>query len=199
MTNAVTDIDLNELYVAIENDIKAAFPQFRTVEFYREDRKELPKPACLLELTEMEVSVEDDPGTEQLCVLATFEASLVIDAIRTPQSQRQIRVIAAALAAWLRKRRWKKPGATPGTPGSVYPTGEALVIGAYQDDFRIMGGQRDQDLPQYDVWRVEWQQRIHLGHGIFTNETFPPPEVWVGQAPEIGTGNEDDYDKVWPQ
>lgn len=194
MTNAITNIDLDVLHDAIVADIKAAFPQFATVEFYDENRKELPKPACLLELVEMDTIRDEDPGTEQLCVMATFEAQLVID-FRTPKAKRAISFLAAGLAAWLRMRRWTNySGTTP-----KLPTGEALVIGAYRDDFRAIGMQRSQDLEQYEVWRVEWQQRIHLGNTIWTDEGATPSEVFTGWSPDIGLGNEDKYTQVVPE
>lgn len=192
--NANTDIDLAVLHDAIVADIKAQFPQLVTVEFYREDRKDLPKPACLLELSELEAIPEDDPGTEQLAVMAKFEAELVIT-FRTPQAKQSIRVLAAAFSAWLRMRRWTNPA----DPTKKLPTGEAQVIGAYQDDFAVMGRQRDQELPQFEIWRVEWQQRIHLGNTIWTDEGSTPSQVFVSSPPDIGTGNEGKYDQVYPE
>lgn len=191
--NANTNVDLAALHAAIVADIQAQFPALVTVEFYREDRKDLPKPACLLELTELESLPEDDPGTEQLAVMAKFEAELVIS-FRTPQAKQSIRLLAASLAAWLRLRRWNDQA----NPGKKLPTGAALVIGAYQDDFAVMGGQRDQAIEQFEVWRVEWQQIIHLGATVWTDEGTTPSIVYMGQAPEVGTGNEGDYVQVSP-
>lgn len=174
--NANTDIDLGVLHAAIVADIQAKFPQLVTVEFYREDRQTLPKPACLLELTELEAIPDDDPGTEQLAVMAKFEAELVIgwrdvDGVRAKQS---IRLLAAAFSAWLRMRRWTNPADTT----KKLPTGEAQVIGAYRDDYSIMGRQRAEGLDQFEIWRVEWQQRIHLGNTIWTDEGTTPSDVY---------------------
>lgn len=194
MANANTNIDLAVLHDQIVADIKAQFPQLQTVEFYREDRKSVPLPACLLELTEMEALPDDDPGTEQLCVMASFEAELIVS-FRTPQAKQSIRLLAAALSAWLRMRRWSNPD----DPTKKLPTGEALVVGAYQDDYRVMNAQRDQDLPQFEVWRVEWQQRINLGESVWTDEGVTPSIVFAGISPEIGFGHEDDYTQVFPR
>lgn len=193
MTNAITNIDLAVLHTAIVTDIKAAFPGLVTVEFYREDRKELPKPACLLEMTEMEALPDDDPGTEQQAVMAKFEAELIIG-FRTPQAKLKVRLLAASLAAWLRKRKWTNP--TLETP--ALPTGAAEVIGAYPDDFIIMGRQQDNGLDQYEVWRVEWQQIIHLGETVWTNDGTTPTTPLFSWAPEIGPGNEEDYEEALP-
>lgn len=192
--NANTEVDMATLHDAIVADIKAAFPALVTVEFYREDRKELPKPACLLELTELEALPDDDPGTEQLAVMAKFEAELVIG-FTTPQAKQSIRLLAAALSAWLRKRRWTNySGSTP-----KLPAGECQVIGAYQDDFTVLGRDNDKGLPQYEVWRVEWQQIVHLGKTVWTDEGVVPSQVFLGQAPAVGTGKEDEYTQVYPQ
>lgn len=171
--NANTNIDLAVLHSAIVADIKAQFPQLVTVEFYLEDRKELPKPACLLELTELEALPDEDPGTEQLAVMAKFEAQLVIT-FRETQAKQSIRLLAAAFAAWLRMRKWTNPN----NPDKKLPTGAAQVIGAYPDDFAVMGRQRDQELGQFEIWRVEWQQIIHLGETAWTDEGVTPSDVY---------------------
>ncbi len=177
--NANTNIDLSVVHDAIVADIKAAFPNLQTVEFYREDRKSLVTPACLLELTELEADPDNDPGTEQLAVLAKFEAELVIgfrpQAGSMAKAKLSIRMLAAALEAWLRMRRWTNPA----DPAKKLPTGEAMVIGAYQDDFSVMGRRQDQDLSQFEVWRVEWQQRLHLGETVWTDEGVTPGRVFV--------------------
>lgn len=175
--NANTEVDLGVLHDAIVADIKAEFPSLVTVEFYREDRKDLPKPACLLELSELEALPDDDPGTEQLAVMAKFEAELVIG-FRTPKAKQSIRLLAAALAAWLRKRKWTNYSGT----SPKLPTGAAEVIGAYQDDFNMMGRDGDKGLEQYEVWRVEWQQIIHLGKTVWTDEGVVPSDVFVRES-----------------
>lgn len=190
--NANTEVDLATLHEAIVADIKAQFPQLVTVEFYREDRKDLPKPACLLELSELEALEDEDPGTEQLAVLAKFEAELIIG-FRTPQAKQSIRLLAAALAAWLRKRRWTNySGTTP-----KLPTGPCQVIGAYQDDFNIIGRSHDNGLEQFEVWRVEWQQIIHLGKTVWTDEGVVPANVFV--QPHLRGNPGDGYDQVVPE
>lgn len=194
MANANTEVDLGVLHSAIVADIAAQFPQLVTVEFYRDDRKSLPVPACLLELTELEAMPDEDPGTEQLAVMAKFEAELIIgfrevDGVRAKQS---IRVLAAALSAWMRKRRWTNPA----DPTKKLPTGAVEVIGAYQDDFSVMGRQRDQDLPQFEVWRVEWQQIIHLGNTVWTDEGTQPTDVYVQE--NLNGQPAGDYEEIVP-
>lgn len=182
--DASTNISLAVLHDAIVADIKAQFPTLATVEFYRDDRKNLPKPACLLSMTEFEGSPDDDPGTEQLAVMMTFEAELIIG-FNSLKAKQNIRVLAASFAAWLHKRRWTNPaGLTP-----KLPTGPCIVSGAYPDDFQP-------ELDQFEVWRIEWQQLVHLGDTVWTNEGETPSRVFFGQVPEVGTGNEADYVEV---
>ena len=188
--NANTHIDLDKLHSAIVADIKAQFPQLVTVEFYQDDpesRKKLPIPACLLTISELEADNDADPGTEQLAVIATFEAAFVINSIRTPRAALAIRTLSAAFMAWLRKRRWSNPD----VPGKNLPTGEAMVTGGYPDDF-------SPEIDKFEVWRVEWQQRIHLGESVWNDEGITPTTVYLGWKPDIGNGNEEDYEQVAP-
>ena len=173
-----TEITLDHLHDAIVAATTAQFPDLATVEFYREDRKGLPMPACLLELTDMEAAPDFDPGTDQLAVLATFEAQLVIG-FRQPgkSAKREIRKLAGAFAAWVRLQRWG------------CPVGPAQVVGAFPDDF-------EPELDQFECWRVEWQQIIHLGETVWTNDGTTPTAVFVSQVPLVGAAHADEYDQV---
>jgi hypothetical protein len=191
--NANTNIDLVTLHNAIVADISAAFPALATVEFYREDRKNLPKPACLLEIAEFDNVEDEDPGTEQLAVMMRFEAQLVIT-FKTANAKRSACVLAAALAAWLRKRRWTNPA----DPSKKLPTGEARVVGAYRDDFTTMGAQRDTALEQFEIWRVEWEQIVHLGNTAWIDEGETPSEPYYSFVPGVGPENIDKYQSLLP-
>lgn len=171
-------LDLDALHDAIVADIKAQFPDLQTVDFYRTDeRKGLPLPAVLLDLTEFEGEPDLDPGTEQLAVTARFEAEIIFG-FRTPNVKREIRKFSAAFAAWLRLRRW-----------TGISTDAAKVIGCYPDDF-------NPELDNYEVWRVEWSQVLYLGNNVWTNDGTIPTTVLAGYVPQIGIGHEDDYTVV---
>lgn len=191
MANAITNIDLADLHAAIERDIQAAFPALKTVAFYREEDERTPPtpeqlPACLLELSEMEPTPDVDPGTMQLAVNARFEARVMLS-FREPRAKLEIRKLAAALAAWLRLRRWSHPTEA----GKTLPTGPAEVIQILPDDF-------SPELDRFEVWRVEWQQPIHLGETIWTDEGVVPGAPLYSWSPDIGTGNADKYQDVVP-
>ena len=192
MANANTEIDLTKLHDAIVADIRAAFPMFELVKFYPGEtdggeRERLPMPACVLELTEFETQPDDEPGTGQIAVMGSFEAELIIG-FRTERAKHAIRHLAAAMGAWLHKRRWTNPD----NPDKKLPTGPALVVGAYRDDFSgRTKGERNTDLDQFEVWRVEWRQLFHLGAGYSEDGVVPVPVFsW---SPEVGLGHENDY------
>lgn len=177
--NADTHIKLTELHATITAAIQAQFPGLATVEFYREDRTDVTAPACLLDVPEWEGDASVDPGTGQLAVMMRFEAEFIMG-FRTPDVKLAVRELAAAFSVFLHQRRW---------PGGK--TGPAEQIHAYKSDFKPQ-------LDQYEVWCVEWHQVVHLGDSVWTNEGIVPTTVFLGQAPEIGTGNEAEYDQVHP-
>jgi hypothetical protein len=172
-------LDLDALHAAIESEITAQYPDLKVVEFYREEeRKQLPLPAILLDLTEFEVETDKDPGTGQLAVNARFEAEIIFG-FNTPNVKREIRKFAAAFAAWLRLRRWK---------GIVGPDA-VQVIGCYRDAFHPQ-------LDKYEVWRVEFAQVLYIGEKDWTNEGKIPSTVYIGYSPAVGTGSEPAYTEL---
>jgi len=47
-----------------------------------------------------------------------------------------------------------------------------------------------------EVWRVDWQQRLWLGHGVWINDGAIPAEVLFSVAPDIGPENAGAYDTM---
>lgn len=174
--DANTTVDLDQLHVNIVAAIAAAFPGLATVEAYREEdeRSELVTPACLIELAELEAAPDADPGTEQLAMTAKFEA-LVLVGFREANAKRQVRRLAAALSHFILRKRWD------------LPVGPAQVIGAFRDEF-------DPRLDQFEVWRVEWQQVVHIGDSVWNADgvtpTLTPLYAW---SPRIGPPFKDEY------
>lgn len=178
MANANTVTTLEAVHAGIVSAIAAQFPALQTVEAYRLDRKSLPVPACLIELTEMDAVNDEDPGTEQQAVMARFEARLVIGFRQGAKNPRmEIRKLAAAVGAFVRLQRWG------------CPIGPAELIGIYQDDF-------DPELDQYEVWRVEWQQVIHLGETVWTDEGETPTMILASFSPAVGVEREAEYQPI---
>ncbi|QOE32742.1 hypothetical protein CPT_Mano_009 [Achromobacter phage Mano] len=190
MADANTEVDLQVFHDAIVADIKAAFPDLKTVEFYREidERADgMPLPALLLEISEMPASDEDDPQTMQWPTMARIEARVVMG-FRTPQVKIAVRKMAGALAVWLRRRRFNDPA----NPGRKLPTGPAQVVGCFRDEF-------EPNLDRYEVWRVEWDQQLDLGESVWKPDGTPVPSQPVfSWVPDIGDGNADKYQDVLP-
>ncbi len=167
-----TAIDLDALHDAILQSIAAQFPALETVEGYRDDRLQLVLPAVLVELTELEPTPDEDPMTEQLATLARFDARIVLG-FRDPNVKREIRKLAAALGHHIHQQRWGMP------------VGPAEVVSITPDDF-------SPELDQFEVWRVEWQQPVHIGVSVWNNDGVTPIPVF-SFAPDIGPANEDKY------
>jgi hypothetical protein len=172
-------VDIAALHAAIVSDIKAKFPALKTVEFYRVDRKTIPLPACLLELVDMEYEPLRDDGTGQAPMRARFEAELILG-MRDSSARLNVRVLAGAMAAFIKTRRWT------GILGDA-----CELIGCYPDDF-------SPELDQYEIQKVEWTQLIYLGDTYWTDDGITPENVFVGVAPNIGHGHEADYVQVAP-
>lgn len=188
--NIDTRIDLNILHAQIVADIRAQFPMLATVEFYRPERTQLAIPACLLSMTELEAAEDEDPGTEQIAVYAHFDAQLIVS-FKQLNAKNSIRNLAGAMLAFLRKRKWSDPA----NPGKKLPTGECLPVGAYEDDFAsMMAGQRDTPLDQFEIFRVEWRQLIHLGETVWTDEGVTPSIVNVRGS--VNTVPDGDYQEI---
>lgn len=163
------------VHEAIVTAIGRRFPDLSTVEAYREDRKNLPLPACLVELSELEAVDELDPGTGQLALQARFEARLIIGFRQGEhRAKLEIRRRAAELAVFIHQQRWG------------LAVGPADVLGCYPDDF-------DPELEQFECWRVDWQQVLHLGESVWTDDEGITPAPWLAWAPDVGEAHESDY------
>lgn len=177
-----TTVDLDEVHDAILATVRDAYPGLVTVDAYPEDRRALKAdklPAFFLEMAEFEPG-DMDPGTGQQAVNVKFEALLVVGALQPGfNPKREVRRLAASFAAFVRLKRWG------------LPVGPARFLAAVPDDF-------NPDLDQFEVWRVDWEQVVHLGETVWNVEAHVPLQIMLGQAPLIGPGHEPDYVQVHP-
>ncbi|HZZ03049.1 hypothetical protein [Paraburkholderia sp.] len=175
MADIDTALDVDLMHAQIVAQIQAAFPAFRTVEFYRDEETEtMPTPAILLEISEGEPELGDDAGTGQLPAYLRFEARIIMG-IRTPAVKLAVRKAAFALSAWLHLRAW----------GNGVKAAPCHVIACGSDEF-------DPRLDKWAVWRVEWRQFVMLGDSAWSNDGSVPDD-WFSFAPDIGLGHEPDY------
>lgn len=170
------NLDLNQLHDAILAQVSAKFPTLLTVEDYGADRKELKVPAVLVELIDMEIDPESDPGTEQLPVVSKWVARIVMS-FRSGDVKREIRKLAGALGVIVHQNRWEE---------RVNPA-QVTYIGP--DAF-------DPAFDTFEVWAVEWDQQIDLGENVWTSEGIVPDKVQIGFSPDIGPGQEADYTQL---
>lgn len=183
MADALIETDLLGLCEAIEIKLSEAFPDFKIVEFYREEEeREPPKeselPALLLENPELEPNSDEDPGTEQLSVLARFEARVVVN-FREDKAKILVAKIAGMVAAFMHKNRhFHRVKGCPVTVDSIM-----------RDNFYP-------ELDRFEVWRIDFHCIAWLGESVWTNDGTTPGEPVYSWVPEIGTGHENDYEGV---
>ena len=160
MANEMDGVDLTVLHDTIELKLKQQFPQFKIVEFYREEEeRRAPKkellPALLLDLPEFELDLENDAGSEQLPLIARFEARL-IDTFDQDKAKLKIRILATQLAYYIFKN--KRFHAL-----NNVAVGPAIVDAVTQDDFFP-------ELDRFEVWRGGFLGQIFIcGHIWETN------------------------------
>ncbi|WP_422352139.1 hypothetical protein [Stenotrophomonas sp. AR026] len=160
---------LDTLHGAIEAAIRTRFPDFATVEFYREASSEgMPTPACLLALTRCDRSREGNDGSGLLQAVLRFEARIVVSAGSTA-GELQLRNAAIALATWLHQLG-RFHGAS---------SGAIDVIAALPEDAATaQAGLRS--------WVVEWSLPVALGDNAWDDEGGVVPQASYSFAPEIG-------------
>lgn len=188
-----TRVDPAAIHDAMVAQLKAQFPQFKTVQFYRGaeqgERSTLPVPALLLDCDSFDLDADTDIGTGQITTTWNFEVRIIISDIRDPRSRFTIRNLAASVAQFIHMRRWLIPD---GDGIKCYPTGVGKVTGAERDDF-------DPTLDKFEVWRVDWQQDMSIGDNVWIDPAAMRPDVLhLGITPDIGPGNEDKYWTVKP-
>lgn len=177
MTNANTEITIEQMQDAITTSIAAHFPALKAVALYDEDDRDgKPLPAVFVEIEDFEGAPDANPGTEQTAVQLRISARIVIG-FRTAKAKTEIRKLAAAMAHFVNLNRWGLP---------VSPA-EFLVAGP--DDF-------EPGLDQFETWRVEWQQIVHLGESVWESDDTTPTEILYSWRPEIGPGHEGDYQEA---
>ncbi|QKN87907.1 putative tail completion protein [Acinetobacter phage vB_AbaP_Alexa] len=183
MADALIETDLLGLCEAIEAKLSEAFPDFKVVQFFREEEERAPLkepelPALLLEVSELEPNPEGDPGTEQLSVIARFEARVVVN-FRTVKGKIEAAKIAGAVAAFMHKERHFHR--VKGCPVTV----DAIVSDAFYPD-----------LDRFNVWRVDFSCIAWLGESVWTSDGTTPGEPVYSWVPKIGPGNESEYEGV---
>ena len=170
---------LDVLHAAVEAAIRARFPGFATVEFYRDASAEgLATPACLLALTRCDRGKDNDDGSGQLQAMLRFEARIVV-ATANAGTALLLRNSAVGLATWLHQL-----GRFPGAP-----SGAIEVIAALPEDAATAQ-------PGLRTWVVEWSLPVALGSNSWEDSGGLVPQAFYSFVPEIGRDHQARYQPI---
>ncbi|AZC23227.1 hypothetical protein [Pseudomonas sessilinigenes] len=164
-------LDLDQLYQAIEQQIREAIPGLFDVAVMPDKLGRMALPAVIVELNELEPGT--DPLTGETALEARFEARVMVGA-EQPQSQRQALFIASQLAVLLRMQTWGQP------------VEAARFVRSGQDWTRP-------ELDGYTIWTVEWTQGFYLGQEEWPWPNQPPGNLVFGFSPDIGPDHQGGY------
>jgi hypothetical protein len=117
----------------------------------------LRAPACFVEITSFDIGT--DPGTEELAVVANFEARIVMNRI-VENSGFAIRELALQLANLINHNTWN------------HEVSPAKIKEIAPDAF-------SPELDAYLVWNVTWFHEIHVGKNIWENCGVLPHTIVV--------------------
>jgi hypothetical protein len=117
----------------------------------------LKAPACFVEIASFDVGT--DPGTEELAVVANFEARIVMDRI-VENAGFIIRELALKLANLINHNTWAS-GISPAKIKEIAP-----------DAF-------SPELDAYLVWNVSWTHELHVGENVWNSEIVLPHTIVV--------------------
>lgn len=168
------------MHDAVLAAIRAQFPDLATVTDYRElgeAQTELPLPAVLVEMTDVEWGgIEADDGTGRLAADTVWDLTIVMG-FRTEAVGRALRDFAAALAVFLHGNRWGLRSVEP----AVFTVGEVHEFSPV--------------LSNYQAWRIEFRQRAFLGSNVWANDGTVP-EALFSWSPDIGLDHIADYEGI---
>ncbi|MFK0086501.1 hypothetical protein ACIQUS_04320 [Pseudomonas sp. NPDC090755] len=163
--------ELATLHEAITSTIKTAMPGIQTVDAYALENENTALPALFHAISGLKPGV--DPGDGRACILATFEARILVDSGQ-PQARLQAATLASQMTVLLRKQFWevdfveaaKSVQALPAQPvaGSTLPV----------------------------EWRVQWEQALLLGSVQWPWPNEPGPLVFAF-SPDTGLEHEGSY------
>lgn len=185
MADAIAGVDFDQLHDVIEEKLRAQFPVFKLVQFYRdEEERKAPTakelPALFLELTSFEIDDQGDMGTEQLPLIARFEAR-IIDTFNQRRAKINVRKLAAGVALYIFQNKHF-------TQLGKYGVGVSSVEDILEDAFFP-------ELDRFEVWRVDFSTQIVVGENVWAESGVTPTPVF-SYSPEIGLGHEDKYQEL---
>ncbi|MCP3943462.1 MAG: hypothetical protein GY710_18550 [Desulfobacteraceae bacterium] len=176
---------LNDLLNAVCADFKVVFPDLKECKPHggRFDKKELKRisgkaPAIYVAPIATGKAVATGTGEQDLPVsMAAFVAT--IDQRKLPRAVSALNLV-EGLIARINDQVW-------GIPDLVHPAGPGAAKNLYSGEIDRIG---------IALWVVSWQQTVRLGEDIWKTDFPMPTKLYIGFAPDIGEGHEDDYQLI---
>ncbi|MFV0576046.1 MAG: hypothetical protein ACK5NC_11630 [Vibrio sp.] len=169
-------LTLSDYHDAVVAYLREKVPWLQSIDYYPETQTELPTPCAFFSVEDWEENSEEDLSDGTLCINFNCEL-IVVFGMLEPEYQKAIRNATVALGLIIHNCRF----------GKKIPA--AVLQSAAPDAF-------DPDLDGYAVWSIKWSQRLYVGEIVISAEEFKPSKISVGYSPEIGSDNQDKYEKV---
>lgn len=171
-------IDLGASLDTVVAVLAAEFDTFKTVVAEDQVPDELPVPALVLQITDLEPDLDSDASTGQFPCLVHIECHVIMGH-RTPAVRRAVAQAAGAVAAFVHNERLE------------VPWGPAQLIAVEPDEF---APQAD----RMDLWRLEWVHKADLGDSDIPTDGVTPTTVLWSHVPDVGPDHEGDYSQEPP-
>lgn len=164
--------ELSLLSQAITAAFLAGVPGVATVEAFSAVSEHMPLPALVHTVTGIKAGT--DPGDGRSCMLASFEARILVDA-SPPHAALQALNLAALAALLLRQQFWSLDFVEATANVQARPV--ALPP----------------EVPGTLEWRVQWEQPVYLGDLQWPWPDQPPGSLLFAFSPDTGPAHKDSY------
>lgn len=164
--------ELGTLHEAITATLSAGMPELQRIAAFVPPDAGMALPALLHTLTSMKPGA--DAGEGRACVIASFEARILVSAGRQ-QASLEAMTLAAQLTVLLRQQFWGL--------GFVEATANVQARPAMLPP----------EVPGALEWRVQWEQPVYLGDLQWPWPDQPPGPLVLAFSPDTGPAHKDHY------
>lgn len=164
--------ELTTLHAAITATLKLAMPELQFIAAFAVPDADTPLPALFHAITGMQPGA--DSGDGRSCILASFDARIVVDA-EHGQAPLEAATLAARLTVLLRQQFWNLDFVEACINANARPVTDAASTAAAVQ------------------WRVQWQQPLYLGELQWPWPNQPPGTLAFAFSPDTGPAHKDAY------
>ncbi|NER61109.1 hypothetical protein G3435_16275 [Pseudomonas sp. MAFF212428] len=164
--------ELIRLSQAITTTLQASMPELATVQALTVAEQHTLLPALIHTFTALQPGA--DPGDGRTCILASFEARILVDA-QHPQAPLQAATLAARLTQLLRQQFWCLDFVEASSNASARPLANTDAVSVAVE------------------WRVQWQQPVYLGDLQWPWPDQPPGTLLFAFSPDTGPAHSAAY------